>query len=66
MDAKLSEVIKRARVAIVAPDDLAFGVSKMYAGHMGSSPWTIEVFRGKDLALAWLASQPSEGPGPAV
>jgi hypothetical protein len=66
IDTKLSEVIKRARVAIVAPDDLVFGVSMMYAGHMGPSPWTIEVFRRKDLALAWLGSRPSEGPEPAV
>ncbi len=46
----------RARVALVAADDLRFGVSRMYEV-LGPSPnLTVQVFRTLDEAIAWAAS----------
>lgn len=56
IDRGSSNIIRRARVAIAAPEDLMFGTSRMYAGMMHTPGWTIEVFRTMDQARAWLYS----------
>ena len=56
IDRQSSKVIRRARVAIAASEDLLFGTSRMYAGMMHTPGWTIEVFRMMDQARAWLYS----------
>lgn len=44
----------RPRVAVVAPEDLSFGLARMYEGFSGSIPWDFTVFRAMEAALAWL------------
>jgi hypothetical protein len=44
------------RVAIVAPADVVFGLARMYQMMSEGRGNHIEVFRGMDEALAWLAS----------
>lgn len=57
------------RFAIVAPQDLAFGVGRMYQVHRGlneRSTREVGVFRDRDSALAWLAALgPASGAAPA-
>jgi hypothetical protein len=43
-----------SRVAIVAPADLFFGLSRMYEAFRGDSPLEIRVFRALGEARAWL------------
>lgn len=44
------------RVAIVAPADAVFGLARMFQMMSEGRGNHIEVFRGRDEALAWLAS----------
>lgn len=46
-----------SRFAIVAPDDLAFGLGRMYAAYRGVDPRStkdVRVFRTMEDAIAWL------------
>lgn len=43
-----------SRVAIVAPGDLYFGLSRMYEVYRDPSPVRIRIFRGLAEAKAWL------------
>ncbi len=43
-----------ALIAIVAEDDLAFGVSRMYASQGISLPQTLQVFRRLEEAETWI------------
>lgn len=40
--------------AVYAPDDLPFGLSRMYEAYCLDSPESIQVFRDSSEALAWL------------
>ncbi len=42
------------KVAVIAPNDLSFGISRMYAAYADTVPWDLMVFRSVDAALAWL------------
>jgi len=44
------------RVAIVAPADVVFGLARMFQMMSEGDGNHIEVFRGMDEAMAWLAS----------
>jgi hypothetical protein len=44
------------RVAIVAPDDVAYGLARMYEAYQADSPSQTRVFRAEAEALAWLLS----------
>ena len=48
------------RIAIVAPDDLAFGLSRVYGAHRGESTVTYAVFREAAAAMAWAIGQGAE------
>jgi hypothetical protein len=41
-------------IAIVAPDDVVFGVGRMFNALQPGMGWTISVFRDRSAALAWL------------
>ena len=56
MDQLAAEIVKGVRVAMVCPEDLVFGMSKVYAGH-SSSDWQVIVFRTYAEAEAWLELQ---------
>lgn len=53
MDQQASETIEGVRVAMICPEDLAFGMSRVYAGH-SSSDWQVRVFRTRTEAEVWL------------
>ena len=57
IDKRHSGTIKGIAVAIVAPEDLMFGVSRMYEGMMPTPGWSIGVFRTMNQAQVWLAAQ---------
>ena len=59
VELKLSSAKKYPRVAVVAPSDLSFGISRMYGAYSSSIPWEFVVFRTVDTALDWLGK--SEG-----
>lgn len=42
------------KVAIYAPTDLTFGLSRMYSVFVDASPDLYRVFRERDAAVAWL------------
>ncbi len=42
------------KVAVIAPGDLSFGISRMYEAFSDTAPWDLVVFRAVDAALAWL------------
>jgi hypothetical protein len=46
-----------AVVAVIAPLDHAFGVSRMWETLMDATNWTTRIFRDRDEALAWLRKQ---------
>jgi hypothetical protein len=45
---------ERSRVAIVAPGDLFFGLSRMYEAYRDASGLPLRVFRTLEEARAWL------------
>ena len=44
-------------VAVIAPLDHAFGVSRMWETLMDATKWNTRIFRDRDEALAWLRKQ---------
>jgi len=50
----LSGIQTRIKVAVIAPDDLSFGLARMYEAYSDIVPWDFVVFRVLDAALAWL------------
>lgn len=44
------------KTALVAPEDLAYGLSRMYQAltHLENLPFETQVFRDKDEAMNWL------------
>lgn len=59
---KSLEPRKGGKTAIVAPDDLAFGLSRMYQNTSLSEPLPFEtqVFRDLETARNWLAGKSSQ------
>lgn len=54
------------RRAIVAPSDVAYGLSRMFSMHGERAGQNIEVFRSEDAAEAWLASPVDGGREPQL
>jgi len=57
------ELRKDGKTAIVAPDDLAYGLSRMYQGSSQPEelPFEVQVFRDSETAHKWLVEiTPSE------
>jgi hypothetical protein len=46
-----------AVVAVIAPLDHAFGISRMWETLAESTGWTTRIFRDRTEALAWLRKQ---------
>jgi hypothetical protein len=57
IDRQHAENMKEIFVAIAAPEDIEYGVSRMYASILSNPGWTIQIFRTKHQALAWLDLQ---------
>ncbi len=53
MDIQAAAIASGVRVAMICPDDLVFGMSRLYAGHT-SPNWQVEVFRQREEAIEWL------------
>jgi len=48
-------------IAIVASDDLMFGMSRMFHAIQNNFGWTVGVFRTEDEAVDWLEQQAQDG-----
>ena len=51
---RLAGIVTHPKVAVVASQDLSFGLARMYEVFADSVPWDFVVFRAIDAALAWL------------
>ena len=49
-----AKLLKVVFVAVAAPSDLTYGISRMYAGYMRIPGWVIQVFRTRIEAENWL------------
>ena len=49
-----SDVSAQPKIAVVAPEDISFGLARMYEVFSDSVPWKFSVFRDIDTALEWL------------
>jgi len=56
-DRMTAALTPNAVVAVIAPLDHAFGVSRMWETLMDATKWTTRIFRDRDEALAWLRKQ---------
>ena len=54
MRKQYADTTARPKVAVVAPEDISFGLARMYEVFSGDVPWEFAVFRAADAALAWL------------
>ena len=54
IDQSLMELIPRTTIAIVAPKDELFGLSRMWEMMVGVPGWETRVFRSRPEAEAWL------------
>lgn len=52
---KTSVFIPHGAVAIVANNDLAFGLARMWQVFVEDTGWSVEVFRSRKEALDWVA-----------
>lgn len=46
------------KIAVVAPDDLSYGLSRMYDMHSAALPGEYVVFKSSEKALSWLNVPP--------
>jgi hypothetical protein len=62
IDRKNAEDMNLTHVAMVAPTDLLFGMSRLYEGLAAIPHWNVNFFRTLDEAEAWLdAVVPAKG-----
>jgi hypothetical protein len=54
MQGRYADTGAHPKVAVVAPEDLSFGLARMYEVFADGVPWDFVVFRVADAALAWL------------
>jgi len=64
VDRSLVELIPRTTIAIVAPKDELFGLSRMWEMMVGVPGWETRVFRSRADAEAWLSIVPGPGHTP--
>ena len=57
-----TESFQSKRVAIVAPSDLVYGMSRIYSGYHGDSKEDIRSFRSKEAAMNWLFDEKHDLP----
>lgn len=53
---------KASRRAVVAPEDVLFGLSRMYTGYRDAAAENLRVFRTLEEALAWLEDTETREP----
>jgi hypothetical protein len=51
---KLSGIPARPMIAVIAPQNVSFGLARMYEAFADMIPWDFAVFRTAEEALAWL------------
>lgn len=63
--AQMGERRQGGRTAIIAPQDLQYGLARMseFFAEMESAPYNLRVFRSKEEALQWLKSDDISLPG---
>ena len=64
-DANAVEKLKSVFIAVVAPVDLAFGLSRIWAAYADTSGVTTSVFRQLDMAQDWIMSMKKSCPNKA-
>lgn len=64
VDRSLAEFIPRTAIAIDAPEDELFGLSRMWEMMVGVPGWETRVFRSRCDAEAWLSTIPGPGRRP--
>jgi len=57
INSTMSQYSPGALVAIVAPDEFAFGMSRMWASLAHEIGWKANVFRDRELAMQWLRTE---------
>lgn len=57
LNMKNGEVTDAVIVAIAAPDDIAFGMSRMYGSLIAQRGWIVHTYRTMAEARAWLESE---------
>jgi hypothetical protein len=62
VDKILMSLIPRSFIAIVAPKDELFGLSRMWEMMVGVPGWETRVFRSRPEADAWLAAAQKPSP----
>jgi hypothetical protein len=55
IDIELAKIIGTARVAVIASQDVAFGMSRMWEAYVHATAWQTQVFRDPAAARDWLA-----------
>ena len=55
MELKFKDISVHPKVAVVAPEDVSFGLARMYQVFSHKVQWEFQVFRSTEKALAWLA-----------
>ena len=45
------------KAAVAAPQDLAYGIARMYEGFSGEQPVDLNVFRSREEAMSWLRAE---------
>ena len=46
--------VESCKTAVYSPEDLPFGLARMYENYAAESPETVHVFRDRDAAIEWL------------
>ena len=54
MSSRYPKTDTHPKIAVIAPTDINFGISRMYQAYADEVPWDFVVFRAVDAALAWL------------
>ena len=58
VDHRIAELVPHLCLAIVAPRDLQFGISRMWQVFVEGTGWETAVFRDRREAEAWLFRKP--------
>jgi hypothetical protein len=60
-----TKLLLPSKIAFVAPEDLSYGLSRVYEAFRAQDGLQIEIFRTEEKALNWLKNIPEQNPNTA-
>ena len=60
---QMTSFMPQVAIAVISPQDIGFGMARMWEAFVADTGWMTRVFRAREEATAWLAERLQKGTG---